>query len=174
MNFSTYGPFELSDMSSAGIIKLFESIQKTNKNLQYGIGVYIVAARDKDGALVPWYVGKTDNEFGKRFMQHFKGLRFYKLLAERGPLSFFLIARITPTGKLKKVTDRMRERPGLKSIDRLEFALIGSCSSLNPELSNKREKSFHTIMHVPGYWNSSVENYDDAARELAAMLRTRQ
>jgi hypothetical protein len=173
MNFSTYGPFELREMSPAGIDKLFESIKKTDKNLQYAIGVYIVAAKDNDGELIPWYVGKTDNEFGKRLIQHFDGARFYKLAAERGPLSFFLIARVTPSGRLKKVTARMRETPGLKSIDRLEFALIGSCSSRNSELLNKREKSFHTIMHVPGYWNSSVEHYDDAARELAGMLKTR-
>ena len=64
----------------------------------------------------------------------------------------------------------MKEIGRLKSIDRLEFALIGSCLAKNSDLLNAQEKVFHKWLTVPGYWNSHPDDYDDAALQLARML----
>jgi hypothetical protein len=173
VKFSTYGPFQLTEMSPEGVRALFESINATKANLQYAIGVYIFATMDSKGKLIPWYVGKTDKGFGRRLRNHLDAGKFHHLQSDSGPISVFLIARVTPSGRLKKkVTGRTRGRSGLKSIDRLEFALIGTCLLLNTDLMNKSEKNFHTSMHVPGYLNSPVSSRNKSATELAKMLGT--
>jgi hypothetical protein len=178
MNFSTFGPFPMSEWSQEGLKTFWDKTDTVQKRLDYptglnkAIGVYIVALEGVGGALIPWYVGKTDNGFGIRFKQHLRGARFASLFSKNSPaVKVFLIARVTSSAKLKRVTRKMREGKGMKSIDRLEFALIGSCLARNPDLVNKREKKFHGGLHVPGYWNSNPKNYDLAARKLAKMLK---
>ena len=178
MNFSTFGPFPFGEFSKDGLKKFWLQVNQELERLGYStgiekaIGVYIVTSIRKNGALLPCYVGKTDNSFGIRFSQHRK--RFASLFPESsGKVGVFLIARVTGTGKYKKVTDKMRESKGLKSIDRLEFALIGECLKRNQNLINLRERTFHKSLHVPGFANSARKKWDDAARQLAGMLRVR-
>lgn len=139
MNFSTYGPFVLEELASPGPEKLFDAIQaaRPDLQLQYGIGVYIFASRNAVGHLIPWYVGKTKNEFGKRLIQHIRSGKFEELISEVGQLSLFLIAHVTNSGKIRKATQRTKDSAGIKAINQLEFALIGSCLSMNPNLLNK-------------------------------------
>ncbi len=88
--FDTYGPFVLERHEDDALEEMFSHIQADRSDLQYGIGVYIVAAPDKTGAMIPWYVGRTWNEFGSRIIQHYKAKRFVHLF-EYGPINFFLL-----------------------------------------------------------------------------------
>lgn len=178
MNFSTFGPFVIDEWSTDGLEKFWADSDRIQEALGYStglrkaIGIYIVVVEDANGSLVPWYVGKTDNGFGIRFKQHRNATKVRSIFRIKSKaVKVFLIARITSSGKLKKVTPRMKASEGLKSIDKVEFALIGSCLAVNPKIINTREKIFHTLLHVPGYLNSDPKNYDEAALQLANMLK---
>jgi hypothetical protein len=174
MNFLTYGPFEFEELSPEAIRQTFQDIDAAMKDLQYAIGVYIFAVREGKG-FKPLYVGKTDRGFGGRIRKHLDDHRFDGHISKSERLNLFLIARATSPKKLKKVTPKMREsKKGMKSINELEFALIGSCIGLNSDLLNKSESTFHTKLHVPGYWNSPVEERDAAAKKLAGMLKPKK
>jgi hypothetical protein len=175
MNFLTFGPFELEESTPDAIDALFENIEAAKNGLQDAIGVYIFAIRSGKKGLIPLYVGKTDRGFGGRIRKHLDDHRFDGHISKTDRLNIFLIARATSPKKLKKVTLKMREsKKGMKSINELEFALIGSCIELNPNLINKREGAFHMNLHVPGYWNSPAEERDASAKKLAAMLKTKK
>jgi hypothetical protein len=172
MNFLTFGPFELKEISAYAIDKLFVEIKAAKEGLDVAIGVYIFARRSDRGKLIPLYVGKTNRGFGGRFIDHFEAGRFDGSLSKGDRLNIFLIALATSPKRLKKVTSNMRDsQKGMKSIDKLEFALIGSCVELNPELINKREGRFLRTLHVPGYWNSPAHEHDASAKKLAVMLK---
>ncbi len=169
--FDTYGPFVLKAHDNDSLDELFAQIQDAEPKLQYGIGVYIVSAEDETGAMIPWYVGRTWNEFGSRIMQHYKANKFAPLFAH-GAVNLFLLPRATPKGKVKSATDKVR-RAGLKSIRQLEFALIGTCLKLNPSLLNKQEATFHSSMHVAGYIDNGAEDRNfPAAKALSKLLQT--
>ncbi len=148
--FDTYGPFTLTTHDDAGIEHLFdEQIKKDEtRDIELGFGVYVIAAKDSDGGLVPWYVGRTHREFGKRILQHFKSGRFREL-AQRGPLNFFLLARARDGVVFK--SSEARSEGSTRAVNYFEVMLIGTCIRLNAELLNKREKRFHLNLHVPGY-----------------------
>jgi hypothetical protein len=172
MNFLTFGPFELREISPDAIDKLFDEIKAAKEGLDDAIGVYIFAKRSGRGKLIPLYVGKTDRGFGVRFRHHLDVGRFAGSLTKGDRLNIFLIAHATSPKRLKRVTPKMRDsKNGMKSINELEFALIGSCIELNPNLINKRESRFHRTLHVPGYWNSPAHERDASAKKLAAMLK---
>ena len=170
MNFETYGPFALREWSNEARDELYADIEAAKEGLQDSIGVYIVAC--KQGAkLLPWYVGKTHNGFGIRLKRHFFDGPFKTAYERNGNLSLFLIARASPNGRLK---ERKKGQPvkQLKSIDQLEFALIGTCLVQDPELLNKQEKTFHQSIIVPGYLNSPSRE-DKSAKSLAKLLGTK-
>ena len=169
--FDTYGPFVLKAHDDDSLDDLFAQIQKAEPRLQYGIGVYIVSAKGETGAMIPWYVGRTWNEFGRRIIRHYKDKKFVKLFAH-GPVNLFLLPRSTRKGKVKATTEKVR-RDGLKSIRQLEFALIGTCLKLNPALLNKQESTFHNSMHVAGYIDKGPKDRNfPAAKALSKLLRT--
>ncbi len=171
MNFLTYGPFEFHNTSQAAIRKAFVEINEVDKGLECAVGVYIFATRGAKNTFIPLYVGKTDNGFGERIRHHFDVNKFDESLKVMKNLSLFLIAQATPSGRLKKATKRTPPGRGLKSIDRLEFALIGSCLTKNRDLLNIKDSTFHTSMRVPGYWNSAIEDQNESAKKLAKMLK---
>ena len=172
MNFLTFGPFELEEISAVAVDKLFGVVNAEKGGLADAIGVYIFAKRSGRGKLIPLYVGKTDRGFFRRIRPFLDKERFAGSLSKGDRINIFLIAHATSSKKLKKVTPKMRDsQRGMKSIDQLEFALIGSCIELNPELINKRESRFLRTLHVPGYWNSPAQERDASAKKLAAMLK---
>jgi hypothetical protein len=173
MNFATYGPYELKEWSRNGIHALFDEAVEEQDGLNKAIGIYIISTRNRKGKLIPAYVGKTVNSFGKRFLEHYGSNKFHHLFSEKSSVHVFLIPRITGKGKFVKSTAKLK-KSGLPSIDRLEFALIGSCLAQNSELINVRDATLHKTFHVPGYWNSKPKDFDNAARELATMLGTKQ
>jgi len=175
--FETLGPFELTRKEGVVEASSLNQIWKEPRDLRYGVGVYIIASR-KRGKLVPWYVGRSDRGFASRLNRHSIFEKIYSKV-KRGSLFLFLIARVTTkTGSLKKALRRHVESGDsfrsfsakLKSINRLEFALIGSCMAQNEDLLNLQEKAFHRGLIVPGYLNDSNETLTSPAEELGKML----
>jgi hypothetical protein len=172
MNFSTFGPFELKEWSKPGFQSLFDGADEERDGLANAMGVYLFATRGTNGHLVPWYVGKTIQGFRIRVPQHLEHLK--TLSSKRSTkVVVFLIAQIGSSSKFLKTTAKIKSERGLRSIDILEFVLIGACLAKNRKLINARDAKFHKLFHVPGYWNSKPRNYDDAARQLANMLGTK-
>jgi hypothetical protein len=152
MKFLTFGPFELEKNEPAAIRAFFTRIEEAKENLEKAIGVYIFAIPNDKNELVPLYVGKTDRGFGGRIRKHLDNHKFDEHVSRQCRLNLFLIAKSTSSKKFKKVTLKMREsKKGTKSINELEFALIGSCIELNQNLINKSESTFHRTLRVPGF-----------------------
>lgn len=169
--FDTYGPFPMERHDQHAFDELFKLIKAQREDLQYGIGVYIVAAKDSKGSLLPYYVGRTENEFGSRLVQHFRAQKFVPLF-ENGPISIFLLPRATPRGRIRKANEQIKH-DGLKSIRQLEFTLIGACLKLNRALMNKQEARFHDSMHVAGFIDAGPTDRDfPAAQALSELLHT--
>jgi len=164
MSFQTYGPFECNDWSPDGVDAFYAVFTKEHPGLEAAIGVYVIAVK-KGKKLVPCYVGKTDRSFGHRLKQHFDGEMLDALFHEHGKFYFFLIARVTPAGRIRKPSGRPSN-----TIDRLEYQLIGTSLSKNPDLLNKQLKKNHTKLRVPGYINRDTKTENRSAKLFAEML----
>lgn len=175
--FKTLGPFELKVENGQLDKTTLRAIWKGNKGLRYGIGVYILTVQ-VGKRLIPIYVGKTNRSFGSRLGQH---SIFSKVSDsfEGKKLLLFLIPRVTSKkGDLVRAKRKFIENgegirsqvKGLKSIDQLEFALIGTCIAQNENLLNKQEKTFHQGLIVPGYLNDESEELTESSSKLKRML----
>jgi predicted GIY-YIG superfamily endonuclease len=190
IKFDTFGPLLLSradQIVSVDELRTFsEALEGERKGLSKAIGVYIFGLKNSKGEITPWYVGKTDKGFSRRFDEHSRGKGenlFTKLAKEmpKGDLQVFLIARLTPSEKFMK-PKKAKSKAGsqrhkitpVKSIDRLEFALIGTCLAKNPDLINRSQKTFHEDFHVPGYMEGNTPSKSTAARSLRRTLRAKK
>src|ERR1017187_3987026 len=113
--YQTFGPFKLTsrdDLSSQTIAGDFwDELDDKHAGLRSAIGIYLFAVRaTKKSPLTPWYVGKTEDSFERRFRGHKK--LFEKLLNKNGTVALFLIAR--NRGRSKEF---MGVRKDLKSND---------------------------------------------------------
>jgi hypothetical protein len=179
--FQTFGPYELprkGGISNVDCLKeMWLSINEIEQDgiaerLKRAIGVYIVV-REIGKNSKPWYVGKTYSGFNSRFRQHLKGKVFggIEKIPKGGKVKIFLLVRgSTKTGKFKT---RVKRGKTVKSIDILEFMLIGSCQKLNPDLLNTSQAAFHRGFQIPGYMNDKKSKRNPAAKELAIALRVK-
>ncbi len=168
--FDTYGPFVLEKHNGDSIDDLYKQIQaNADGKLQHAVGIYIIAANSNDGVLpLPWYVGMTSREFGRRLFEHFKGKKFVDL-SEKGPLYVHLIALVEHGRVLHggEVTERQ-----YLIIEQLEQQLIDQCIRRNKDLLNKKKWSPSQI-HVPGFIDKGgAERAFPAAQKLAELLGT--
>jgi len=169
--FDTYGPYLLKAHDDEALEYFFEQIKVDNPRLENAIGVYLVAARSSGRKWIPWYVGQTWNSFGTRIVQHYRDKKFAKLIDRFGTLQFFLLPRATQKGRVRWSSSRIKSDRGLKSIDQLEFALIGTCLKLNSHLLNKSESRFHKTFYVPGFIEPTPIKPEPAARALSKLLK---
>ncbi len=185
IHFKTLGPFELKRTSGVvdnfGLTHLWEKANAVQEGLSKGVGVYLIAT-GRAGSLTPWYVGKSDGGFKGRLSENHHA---FNLIAERQPkgnLYLFLFAKVSakrgvlnkPLKKknIERGDDYRGSRKPRKSISKLEFLLIGSCMTRNPELVNAKEKIFHAGLIVPGYLNYDQGDLSDSALSLGKMLGT--
>ena len=166
--FDTYGPFVLHTHDKKGIDQLYEDIRADPaENLQYGIGIYIIAKQGANGELSPTYVGRTTVEFGTRLKQHFEAGKFAEL-CEEGPLTIFLIARAI-NGKI--VTKDEATGKDLLLIEQLEHDLIDHCVTLNEDLLNVHNRKKRKV-YVAGYQGDDASKRESAAQALGKLLNT--
>ncbi len=180
--FRTLGPFELkrdgNRIERGALQALWSPHQHSEGRVyRYAIGVYVIAVK-QGRKLLPLYVGKSNRGFANRLNRHSIFSDIPKQYDGKS-LFLFLIARVTSereeyrTARPTVVKTALGERRGsqkLRTIDELEFALIGTCLSINPNLLNKHEKSFLNSLRVPGYRNDSDQDLDQSARSLRDML----
>lgn len=81
----------------------------------------------------------------------------------KGTPVLFLIARMTPTGRLaKKVEER--------EANFVERKLIHDAVNANPKLKNIHHATFMRTMRIPGVLNSRRGKRSDAVKSLMAVL----
>jgi hypothetical protein len=180
--FDTRGPldFKLGKPSEfKGRVKQLFPPDKEGEDLGSAVGVYIIAVKKKS-KLFPWYVGKTDVGFRKRFLSHSSTFQKLAELSGSDDFKIFVIPRITPTkAKFKrgsrKTQSKHSERPvrGLPSVEALENLLIGACLTVNKDVTNRKKVSLHKEMHVPGFLNDGDVETDSSALALRAMLEVK-
>ncbi|HEV2646484.1 MAG TPA: GIY-YIG nuclease family protein [Acidobacteriaceae bacterium] len=167
--FETFGPFELARRGGLDSESLedFWGQEGVPSGLRDECGIYIVCTRHGSSPLKPWYVGKTEGRFEKRFNSHLKSRKFDEIAknSPNGPLQIFLIARRTPKNRPVRYARR-----NTKAVKEIEFALIGACLPLNRDLLNIKEVDFFRKMHVPGFYVSKRRTSSAAAGELKLML----
>jgi len=88
-------------------------------------------------------------------------------LDKKKDIHLLLIALSTPSGKPK----RKASNTDMKTLDKLEFILIGACLLKNPGLRNQQFKKFHESLTVPGFTNGDSKDSNAASRALRALLK---
>jgi len=172
LDFETYGPFlfarEAEYVSRDALRDFWDEVEETARGLEDAVGVYVISVRGR-GSLKPWYVGKTDKGFRKRFAQHAFELKLFSSLhgaAPHGAIEVHLLARMTPRRKGFRAPARKK----VPSIDRLEDLLIGTCYSRNPLLLNTSKLSYKKRLRVPGYLHDKPGKPSGAASSLRSLL----
>jgi hypothetical protein len=167
--YETYGPFpiaSLDDLSSRALSSNFwDDLDEKYPGVSSAIGVYIFAIRSqRTSPFRPWYVGKTDRGFQRRF--HNQGSLFRKLMDKNGEAFVFLIARRNQTS-----TEFMGSRKGLGSNNVLETMLIERCLEVNPKLLNANKVNYVRGLVVPGFKGKTVGKPKSSARQLRTMIK---
>ena len=153
-------------------------IWKVNPGLRYGYGLYVMAAKTGN-KFIPWYVGKTDRTFGSRLNGH-RSLFEVSERTEGRPVHLSLMARITPKNskivrskvfRIENGEDYKVRRKKNKLIDRLEYALIEKCVSVNPDLLNVQLRKLQEGVSIPGFIGQvEPEDSDKSSKMLHRML----
>ena len=163
MLFQTFGPYKVTtwDQMSA------EMKERNEPALEHAHGIYVFF-QEIGGRLVPLYVGQTSAHFGVRVAEHMNKERteLFKL-DKKKDIHLLLIALSTPSGKPK----RKASNTDMKTLDKLEFILIGACLLKNPGLRNQQFKKFHESLTVPGFTNGDSKDSNAASRALRALLK---
>jgi hypothetical protein len=174
LDYQTFGPFTLDAEENCKITRgimsdFFAGAESEKPGLSKAVGIYILAVQAHERAIPrPWYVGRTDKGFRRRFNFQLGKFRNVLEAAPKGIPKIFLIARVTPTGAFVK--------PAKKKLlynEELEQLLIGSCLAQNPQLFNAKEIKHLREISVPGYRNSKPGKPKRSAQLLAKMLGVR-
>lgn len=173
LDFETYGPFVLEReenyVSRDALDDFWDRVEEKVKGLEQAIGVYVISARSAKSTSRPWYVGKTDKGFKKRFSQHAMQLKLFAALhnaAPRGTVEIYFLARMMSRRK----NFRAPAKKQVKSVTRLEELLIGTCYSRNSQLLNVQKMSSYKKLRVPGYLNDKVGKPSQAASSFNKLL----
>jgi hypothetical protein len=171
--FDTVGPIEMPRGIDEEIVAQWFSrvIEKEYPGLGSAVGIYIIARQVGRLPAVPWYVGKTEVGFLRRFKQHAgmkRGFGNLNQIPKGGKLRVFLL----PLRSGKKGVFRKAPKTAntIRAVNALEDMLIGSCLSANEHLLNVSQKTLHRDLRVPGYLHDEPSERSAAATELARML----
>ena len=169
MKIQVYGPFQYEEQTPEKTIALFDEIASHSKNLGFGVGLYVFAARDSSGNLKPWYVGKsTRHDLGARIVGHLNNDKFSTLIDECNGISLFLAAVVDEQLELR--TRYNLPASEAEEIGILELAFIGSAWSQNRQLLNKQGKNSKPFIATPGLLISGGLAGGSSATQLAELL----
>ena len=171
--FETIGPIEMPrDADEADIAAWFKNAVDIDfPGLASSIGIDIIATQADSGPAFPWYVGKTEAGFLKRFKQHAKlkkGFGDLTRIPPGGKLNVFFLP--LTSGKKSKFRMAPKKANSIRAIRALEDMLIGSCLRANEELLNVSQKTLHRDLKVPGYLHDDDKKRTAAAKAFACML----
>lgn len=154
------------DFSRLALTSFWEMVEAGRDGLRAGVGCYLFAVRAGLG-IRPWYVGQAKKGFvNECFGQRNQGV-YREIMGDiaRGTPVLFLIARLTPTGRLAK---RLEE----KEADFVERKLIHDATIVNPELKNSHHTRFVKTLSIPGLLNNPQGKPSDAVNRLRLALGT--
>jgi hypothetical protein len=171
MIFQPYGPFPVRrldrdvDRSKEAKRAFWKSANESCPNISAACGCYLFAIQTRR-AVIPWYVGKAERQgFEAEIFAIHKLLLYNEALKQQGVPLVFLLAKMTPGGKLCRPTlgkDR--------SIRFLESNLIGIALRKNKQLKNLKDTKLVREIEVPGILNSSAGRPHTVASNLKEAL----
>ena len=176
INFGTYGPYHLRREANVITTTTLDLLWSKASFVIPGIGVYIIASK-RGNKLTPWYVGKTDKGFMKRFYQHLRGNHLFPRLSSVVPdedLVVIFLARHTAGGKLKKARrlNATTKTKAIPTIDRLEYDVLKKAHARNSALVNKSKRVYLAQLSVPGFSGPHREEDTTSANALRNLLES--
>jgi hypothetical protein len=160
MKYEVFGPFIIKSTPGGAVVQdekrkfseFWTAVDVADEHLRNARGCYVFCTGSNKN-IIPWYVGKTNNPkgfFAEVFAVHKLALYNYATdkYDNRQTLSMFLIARLTPGGKLAKSVPR-------QELDWLEKLLIGSALRRNAEIMNTRDTKYLKNLIVPGLFGNA-------------------
>ena len=153
--FRPYGPYVLHRDANLITGSTLKKLWNKASGVADGIGVYIIATRERD-SLLPWYVGKTDKGFQKRFYQHSRSKKhIFAKISQQLPgeeIVVMFLARETERGKIKSARkpSAQTKTKSVATIRRLEYDILTKALDKNPELFNVSNRMYRQMLRVPG------------------------
>ncbi len=154
------------DFSKNALALFWDVVEETRPELREGAGCYLFAVRAGKG-ITPWYVGQSKGAFEKECFALHKQRIYRDVMDDRakGTPILFLVARMTPRGKLSK-----RVRPS--EADFVERKLIHDAANANSKLKNIHHATLVKTVRIPGVLNSPKGRRTDAVNNLMTALGT--
>ena len=152
------------DFSRHALTSFWEKVDGAVMGLRSGAGCYLFAVRAARG-IKPWYVGQSKGAFEQECFALHKQAIYREVMDDRaaGTPILFLIARMTPTGKLSKRVPEAEARF-------VEQRLIHDATNANPELKNSHNTRFVKNLEIPGVLNSPQGQPSEAVKGLKVAL----
>jgi hypothetical protein len=172
MIYRVYGGFKLDrkcnghiDVARAAKAAFWHLVQEAKEGLSDGCGIYLFVMKS-GGGLMPWYVGKAEQQsFKKEIFTHHK-LTYYNdvVTNKQGTPYIYFIPRMSPNDRLCK--------PAInKSVRFLETLLVGMALQRNEDLKNVSGTALLKTLQVRGVINSGIKGHPGApAAELKSAL----
>ena len=152
------------DFSRESLDSFWEGVEHKRSGLPLGAGCYLYAVRAAKG-IRPWYVGQSKAAFERECFAHHKQSIYREVMDDtaKGTPVLFLIARMTPTGRLAKSVPK-------EEADFVERKLIHDATNANPQLKNSHNTRFVMALEIPGVLNSPQGMPSDAVKDLKVAL----
>ena len=176
IRYEVFGPFDVPrkesktgrtlDFSNGALASFWERVERERLGLSSGAGCYLFAVRAARG-IRPWYVGQSKGAFEKECFAHHKRSVYREVMDDvsKGTPVLFLIARMTPAGKLSK---NIRQ----DEADFVERLLIHEATNANAQLKNTKNTRFLKTVEIPGVLNSPSGMPSEAVRSFKTALRS--
>ena len=175
--YEVYGPFEVPrksrkdggrtlDFSKGKLGSFWGDVDGADPGLRSAVGCYLFATRAGRG-ITPWYVGQSKGPFEKECFAHQKQAIYRDVMDDIGratPL-LFLVARMTPTGRLSRSVSK-------READFVERKLIHDATNANSKLKNVHNATLVRTLEIPGVLNTPQGAPSDAVKSLRVALGT--
>ena len=156
------------DFSRNALTDFWEQAESARQGLRFGTGCYVFAVR-AGGGITPWYVGQSKGAFERECFAYQKQAIYREVMDDtaKGTPVLFLIARITPTGRLSKSTPP-------READFVERKLIHDATNANSNLKNIHNATLLKRLVIPGVLNSPQGKRSEAVKSLMVALGTQR
>ncbi len=133
---------DLDDIQGKGIWEKIEE-EENKPGLRNASGCYIFSIRNGRN-FKTWYVGKSEKtRFYAEVFNKNNMIKCKELLKKNGELNLFLLPKLTPTGRFGKPRES-------RTVQHLEWMLIGYALQQNGDLFNKSHAQMLKQLEVPG------------------------
>ena len=188
MNFKVYGPFLLDADSDEGgfarwidqpeIDKFWENVKSKHEKLEDACGVYIFSVEGKlknkkTPSMVPWYVGKAENQtFKQECFSHRNQLSYNKVIlqlyTEVTAINFYFLARHDGHADNSKFSAPAKKQDGTvyEGVQFVERLFMQKSLVKNDQLLNIQGLADARGTHIKNILNWPVSGKDDNSVSL--------